>query len=184
MTLLLGVLLGAAGVGGGYFYFSTRSAGNDFITIVFTEKEIQEKIGRKFPQEKEVLKVIKIIIEEPEVKFIGKNNRLQLSLTAKVVIPFFRTDEISGVFSSSVRYEKDDHTLRTSDYQVESLKTDLLPAEYEGKVRVAFSLLASGLLDDQVVYTLKTEDYKGKMAEMLLKKIKVKEGRLEVILGL
>ncbi|MFT6861632.1 MAG: hypothetical protein ACJAVK_000184 [Akkermansiaceae bacterium] len=184
IVLLIGVMIGAAGVVGGYFYFSARTAGHDFVTLVFTEKEIQEKIGRKFPKEKEVFNIIKIVIEEPEVSFMGENNRLQLSLKAKVIVPYLRTDDIRGVFSSSLRYERDDHTLRTSDYRVESLKTEVLPKKYEDRVREAFGFLASTLLDDQIVYTLKAKDYQGKMAEMLLQEIKVKEGRLEVVLGL
>ena len=111
VVLLIGVMIGVVG---GYFDFSARTAGDDFVTLVFTEKEIQEKIGRKFPKEKEVFNIIKIVLEEPEVTFMGE----------------------------------------------------------------------STLLDDQVVYTLKAKDYQGKMAEMLLQEIKVKEGRLEVVLGL
>lgn len=184
LILLTGLLLGAAGVIGGYFYFSNNPAGDDLVTLVFTEEEIQERIGRKFPKEEELLKFVKIIINEPEVTFRGDENRIQLSLNAQVVIPFFRTDEISGVFSSSIRYEKEDHTLRTSDYTVESLKTEALPEKYEGPVRAAFSIAARQFLDDQVVHTLKTEDYQGKMTAMVLQKIEIEEGRLEVILGL
>lgn len=184
LTLVIGLLLGAAGVIGGYFYFSTRTAGDDFLTLVFTEEEIQEKIGRKFPKEEELLSYTKIVIEEPEVKFLGDSQRIQLSVTANVIIPLIRTDKISGVFTSSLRYEKEDHTLRTSDYTVESLETRAISKKYEGLVRSAFSLAARKFLDDQTVHTLKTDDYKGRAAGMFLQKIRVKEGHLEVVLGL
>ena len=184
ITLIIGILIGAVGVIAGYFYLVSRPAGDDLVTVVFTEEEIQNMIGRKFPREEELLKFVKITINEPDVAFLGDENRIQLTLNAQVVIPFFRTDEISGVFSSSIRYEKEDHTLRTSDYTVESLKTDVLSEKYEGPVRAAFSLAARKFLEDQIVYTLKKEDYKGKMTEMLLQEVKVEEGQLVIILGL
>jgi len=182
--LLIGLVIGAVGVIGGYFYFSTREAGDDFVRVVFTEEEIQEKIGRKFPQEKEILRFFKLVIEEPKVTFLGKKNRIQLAIDAKFIVPLIRTDEISGLFEGSVRYEKEDQTLRVSDFEVVTLDTEELPEKYEGPVRAAFNLAAIKFLDDKVIHTIKKDDLKGKAAELLLKDLKVKEGELEVVLGL
>lgn len=154
------------------------------VILVFDESEIQEKIGRKFPKEEEVLKYIKVVIEEPKITLLGDKNRIQLEVEAKSVIPFLRTDKISGVFESSIRYEKEDHTLRISDFQVITLNTKEIPEQYEALVRAGFNLAAKRLIDDRVVYTIKRKDYKNQAAELLLQEIKVKKGQLEVLLGL
>ena len=184
IPLIAGVFLGAGGIIGGYFYFSNREAGDEMLTLVFTEEEIQEKIGRKFPKEEEILKVGKLVIEEPKITLLGKRNRLQIDISAKSIIPFMRTDEISGVFESSVRYEKEDHTLRISDFQIVSLNTEHISERVEPLVRLGFNVAAKKFIEDQVVYTLKTKDWEKHAAQLLVKKIKVKKGTLEVILGL
>lgn len=184
IPFVLGILLGAGGVIGGYFYFSTREAGDDMLTIVFTEEEIQDKIGRKFPKEEEILRYMKLVVDEPKVTFLGKKNRLQIAVEAKLIIPFLRTDTVGGVFESSVRYEKEDKTLRISDFEVVSLNTEELPKEYEGMVRAAFNLLALKLLDDKVIHTIKKKDLGDQVADLLLQRINIKKGELEVVLGL
>lgn len=184
LVLLAGILLGAGGIIGGYFFFSTREAGDEMVSLVFTKEEIQEKIGRKFPKEKDILKVSKLIIEEPKVTLLGKKNRLQIDISAKSIIPFVRTDEISGVFESSIRYEKEDQTLRISNFQIISLNTEHIPERIEPLVRLGFNAAAKNFIEDHVVYTLKKKDYQTHAAELLLKEVKVKKGSLEVILGL
>ena len=184
ITLLIGVLLGAALTITGYFLFTTFDLGDETITVTFTEEEIQQKIGRKFPKKEKILDYIPIVIQEPIVKFLGDTKRVQLSVDASIAIPFIASENVTGVFTSSLRYEKDDQTLRISDLTVENISTSSLPSQFEEPVRAALTIAARQYLDDYTVYTLKKKDYKGKMAELLLKKIKVKNGRLEVILGI
>ncbi|MDB4652912.1 DUF1439 domain-containing protein [Akkermansiaceae bacterium] len=184
LVLLAGILLGVGGIIGGYFFFSTREAGDEMVSLVFTEEEIQEKIGRKFPKEEDILKVGKLVIEEPKVTLLGNKNRLQIDISAKSIIPLVRTDEISGGFESSIRYEKRDQTLRISDFQIISLDTEHIPERIEPLVRLGFNVAAKNFIEDHVVYTLKKKDYQAHAAELFVKQVKVKKGSLEVILGL
>ncbi len=184
ITLVFGLFAGALIVIVGYFYLSSRELGDETFTVTFTEEEIQEKIGKDFPKEDRILNYIPIVIEEPVVKFLGDSNRVQISAKATIAIPFIRSEEVSGTFTGAIRYERGDGTLRTSDLTVENLTTTSIPKKYESAVRAALTLTARKYLEDHILHTLEKEDYKGKMAEMLLQKIKVKDGRLEVILGL
>lgn len=184
ITLIAGLLAGAAIVIGGYFFLTSSELGDETLTISFTEAEIQKKIGKDFPKKERILNYIPIVIEEPIVKFLGDSNRVQLSVEANIAIPFIRTEEVIGTFTSSVRYEKEDQTLRIDDLTVESLEIQSMPKQYQKAVQAALTLAARKYLDDHIVHTLDPKDYKGKMAEMFIQKIKVKDGRLEVILGL
>ncbi len=182
--LLIGLVVGGALVIGGYFFLESRELGDDSVKIIFTEKEVQDKIGEDFPKTEKILQYIPVVIQEPVVRFLGESNRVQLSAKASVSIPFLRTDDVEGVFTGSVRYENEDKTLRISDLTVESLTTESLPTQYQEAVRLALTVAARKYLDDHVVYTLEPKDYAGKMAEMFVQKINVKKERLEVVLGL
>lgn len=186
ITLIVGLLGGAAIVIGGYFFLTSSELGDETLTVSFTEAEIQEKIGKDFPKKERIPFVIPIpiVIEEPIVKFLGDSNRVQLSVVANIAIPFIRTEEVIGTFTSSIRYEKEDKTLRIDDLIVESLEIQSMPKQYQKIVQTALTIAARKYLDDHIVHTLDPKDYKGKMAEMFIQKIKVKDGRLEVILGL
>ena len=82
ITLLIGVLLGAALTITGYFLFTTFDLGDETITVTFTEEEIQQKIGRKFPKKEKILDYIPIVIQEPIVKFLGDTKRVCLLYTS------------------------------------------------------------------------------------------------------
>lgn len=168
----------------GYFILRARGVEGEIITITFTEAEIQEKIGRKFPKKERILEVFPLVIQEPQVKFLGERNRIQLTTTATLEIPFARAQELTMVASSSLRYEDEDKTLRVSEITVEEFETNGLKKVYAEASRLALTLVARKELEDTVVYTLEPEDYKKIISRMLIRKIRIKEGRLEVILGL
>lgn len=182
-TLLMGFLIGAAAVVGGYLVLSSQKSREELLILTFTEAEIQERLARKFPKEEKVLGFIKIVIDEPAVAFLGNDNRIQLATRARIIIPLVGTEEIGAAFSSSIRYQQEDHTLRTADYQVEDLDTDRLPEEYESTVRAVITAAARELLHDEVIHTVKDEDVEGKLTRLFLQELKVKKGELEVVLG-
>lgn len=184
LILLVGLLLGAAGVIGAYVYFSSHQAGDEILTLTFTEEDLQEKLGRKFPKEEKLLGLITVVIEEPRVDLMGLDNRIRLQAKAVVTIPFVSVEELDLTVSSSVRYNAEDHTVRISDYEVENLKTDRLPKKYETLVRSAITAAARELFDDEVVHTIKDQDFEDKVGRLLIQKITVKNGVLEVSLGI
>ncbi len=182
--LALGLILGAITVIAGYFWLSSSERGDESVTLTFTEEEVQEKIGKKFPKKERILDYIPVVIEEPIVKFLGDSKRVQLSVKATMSIPFIHTEDVFGVFTSSVRYKKEDHSIRISDLTVESISTSRIPKKFEEPIRLALTTAAREYLDDHTVYKIKPKDTPRAMAEMLVQKIKVKNGRLEIILGL
>ncbi len=183
-ALIAGAILGAVIVIITYFYLSSREAGDETLTLSFSEAEIQEKIGKDFPKDEKILDYIPVVIEEPTVKFLGDSERVQLSVKAILSIPFVTSEEVIGVFTSSIRYESEDKTLRISDLTVESIRTSRLPEKFEEPIRLALTAAARKYLDDHIVHQIKPKDIPRAMAEMLLQKIKIRSGRLEVILGL
>jgi hypothetical protein len=184
LILLIGLVLGAAAVVGGYIFLSDRQEGDEIIALTFTEEELQAKIARKFPKEEKVLGIIDIVIDEPKVDLVGLDNRIRFQATATVIVPFVGEEKIGAVFSSSIRYNQKDHTLRTSDYELEELQTDRLPKKYEPTVRTSITAASRELFDDEIVHTIEDKDLEEKLGRLLIQEIRVKNGRLEVSLGL
>lgn len=184
LGILLGLVLGAAGTIGGYLILKETRLGDDGITLTFTEAEIQSRLGEKFPKSERLLDIIPVQIGVPQVHFLGESNRVELTMEANVAVPLMQTYQTRGVFTTSIRYEQDDHTLRLSDITVEELDATNLPEKFKAPLNLTLTAAARKYLNDHPVHTLEPKDYKGEMVKMFLRELKVKEGRLEVRLGL
>lgn len=184
VVLLTGAILVAASVVGGYLLLSGHQPGDEIVSLSFTEEELQAKISVKFPKKEKVLGIIDIIIDEPKVNLVGLDNRIRFQASATVVVPFVGEEKIGAIFSSSVSYNRADHTLRTSDYELEELQTDRISENYEPTVRTSITAASRELFDDEVVHTIEDEDLEDMLGRLLIQQIKVKNGRLEISLGL
>lgn len=183
-SLAIGLILGVIVTIGGYFYLKSHPDQDRGITVTFTEEEIQERLARKFPKTEMVWNVFPAVIDIPKVRFLGDTKRIELTLTGDLAVPFTTGYQVAGIFTSSLKYEQEDHTLRIDDVTVERIEATGLPEEYQETIRLILTGVARTYLDDHRVHEIDDKDYKDEMARMLLKEIKVKRGRLEVKLGL
>lgn len=184
MGLMIGLLLGVAGTIGGYILLKNTELGDKGIVVVFTEEDIQGKLGRKFPKSERILEVIPVEIGEPFVKFLGDSNRVQITMEAVVAVPLVQTFQTEAVVTTSVRYEPKDYTLRLSDITVESFDVTSLPKNLKEPLRLALTAAARKYLDDYPVHEVDSDDFEDEMVQLFVKDLKVKKGRLEVRLGL
>ena len=184
LGILVGLVLGAAATIAGYLILKETDLGNDAVTLSFTEAEIQSRLGEKFPKSERLLEIIPVEIGVPRVRFLGESNRVELTMAADVAVPLMQTFETRGVFTTSIRYEQEDQTLRLSDITVEELDATNLPEKFKAPLNLTLTAVARKYLNDHPVYKLEPKDFKGEMVKIFLQELKVKEGRLEVRLGL
>jgi hypothetical protein len=185
LGILVGLILGISGTIAGYFFLGDTKLGyDDGLTVTFTEAEIQGRLGEKFPKSERLLDLIPVEIAEPRVRFLRGSNRVELTMEADVAVPWVQTYRTTGVFTTSIRYEPEDQTLRLSDIKVEDFDATNLPEKFKAPLRITLTAAADKYLNDHPVHQLEPKDYKGKMVKMLLREITVKEGELEVKLGL
>ncbi|YCM45928.1 DUF1439 domain-containing protein [Verrucomicrobiaceae bacterium 227] len=182
--VMAGLILGAVLTIAGYFILRETRLGDEGITITFTEAEIQGRLGEKFPQSDRILEIFPVEIGEPRVRFLGESNRVELTMEADISVPLVQTYHSKGVFTTSIRYEPEDQTLRLSDITVEGFEVTDLPKKFEPHLRTTLTLAARKYLQDHPVHTLEPKDYKGEMVKMFLREIKVEKGLLKVRLGL
>ena len=185
LRTLVGVILGISGTITGYYFLGDTKLGYDAgLTVTFTEADIQERLGEKFPKSERLLDLIPVEIAEPKVRFLGGSNRVELSMEAEVVVPLVQTYRTTGIFTTSLRYEPEDQTLRLSDIKVEDFNATNLPEKFRGPLKITLTAVADKYLSDHRVHKLEPKDFKGEMVKILLQEITVKHGKLEVKLGL
>ncbi len=178
------MLLGAALTIGGYLFFTKTKYGDDSVRVSFTEAEVQKRIAKKFPIEEKVLDYIPVKIHEPTIKFLGDSKRVKVDVKASLDLPLLKTETLDGSFTGSIAYEKEDKTLRLSNLTVEQIATHRLKGRYQEATRLALTAAARKYLDDYILYTIEPKDLPRKAAELFVQKINVKDGRIEVVLGL
>ena len=181
--LLIGIILGVVGALGPGLLKKT-SIGSKGLVVTFTEAEIQERLEGKFPKSEKLLEIFPVEIGVPTVRFLDDSDRVELTMNAGVSVPFVQTYEAKGIFTTTIRYEQKDQTLRLSEVTVEGVEATNLPKKYEDPLRVTMTLAARKYLEDYPVHTLKQKDVKDELVRMFLKDLKVRNGRLEVTLGL
>lgn len=182
--LTLGLLVLAAVIIASYLFIKRGRMDDEGLVLTFSEQEIQDKLGEKFPKNEKIYEVIPVVIEEPRVKFLEEQNLVRIALTARVDVPFSKKYQASTVFTGSIRYQREDRTLRLSSLEVEEFRATDLPEKFEEPVGLLINVLAMKYLDDYRIYEVKAEDFGDRAAALFLKRVEFQNQQLEVTLGL
>ena len=151
---LLGVALAAlAGCVGG---FGPR-------TIELPEARLQELVARHFPVDKRVLDAIDLTLESPRIGLQPEVNRISVEVALRASGGNAISARLAGSLrvSEGLRFEPSDNTIRLVDVRVERFVIDGLPAGWQRQLDRLGKPLARGLLEDQVLYTLRPKDVAG-----------------------
>jgi hypothetical protein len=152
-ALCVGAIAGAAltipGCGG----FGPR-------TVELPQARLQELVARHFPVDKRLLDVIDLTLDSPRVGLQPEANRIsvEVALRANGGGPIQTRLSGSLLVSEGLRFEPSDNTVRLVDVQVERFVIDGLPASWQRQLDRLGKPLARGLLEDQVLYTLRPKD--------------------------
>ena len=152
-ALCVGAIAGAAltipGCGG----FGPR-------TVELPQARLQELVARHFPVDKRLLDVIDLTLDSPRVGLQPEANRIsvEVALRANGGGPIQTRLSGSLLVSEGLRFEPSDNTVRLVDVQVERFVIDGLAASWQRQIDRLGKPLARGLLEDQVLYTLRPKD--------------------------
>jgi len=154
------------------------------VELTFTEAELREKLGKKFPKTEKIYGVVPVIIEKPEVQLIDDEERVRLGLTARVEVPFKGSYEATLKFSSGIIFDGEAKALQLTKIEVEGIQATKLPEKYEPALKILSTLLAQKYLEGHEVYRLKSEEMGDKTVRYLIKDLRIKHGELAITLGL
>jgi len=132
-------------------------------TIELPQARLQELVARHFPVDKRLLDAIDLTLDSPRVGLQPEANRISVELALRVRGGGAIQTRLSGslLVSEGLRFEPSDNTIRLVDVQVERFVIDGLPANWQRQLDRLGKPLARGLLEDQVLYTLRPKDVAG-----------------------
>ncbi len=129
-------------------------------TIVLSQDRLQEMVARRFPVDKRVLDAIDLTLDSPRVGLQPDLNRISVEVALRASGGSAIAARLAGslLVSEGLRFEPSDNTIRLVDVRVERFVIDGLPSSWQRQLDRLGKPLARGLLEDQVLYTLRPKD--------------------------
>jgi hypothetical protein len=182
-SLAILVVVAVLVVAGAVYYFSERG-----YRIVLTAEEIEERVGKDFPLEKEYLKFVTLRLSEPDVDFLEATERVRVSLDALLTLRFPGSEqkEVDGACAVTfgLKFDAEASSFYLVDSEVESLDIEGVPPMWAKKVGDFAIATANLYLTRYPVYTIEPKDIKGVATTMVLQDVTVRRGKLVIRLGI
>lgn len=148
--------------------------------FTFTKPELQQKIKKAFPLEKQIL-IAKLSLNDPEVLLNPSSDRIGLGMTASANIgPLAFPGRID--LDGKLRYDGPSGAFFLDEPTVTKMDFENLPKDQEPTIREAATAILRATLPSVPLYKLETKTEK--TAKLLIRKVQVKEGKLLVDMGL
>lgn len=126
-------------------------------TLRLSERELAQRLARRFPRTQRVAEVFDVTLSEPALKLLPERNRLAcaLALQLRNRLTDSRHDGRLA-FESGLRWEPQDASLRLSQVAVQQLQLDAGGSgrALSGVLQRVGSLLAEQLLEDLPLWQL------------------------------
>ena len=170
VTLLMLVCTGAAGCTASY-------------TIRFTAAEIQQSLNRKLPISKSKF-LVRVTVQSLEVELVQGPDRILLR--PQVGLSIVGQSALSGraLVEGQIRYAPDSGEFFFDAPKVVEVTIAGIPDSMRPIAEELIAKSAEAYLTTTPVYRLKQTDFKQSLARMLLKSVKVRDGQLEVVIGM
>jgi len=154
-------------------------------TIVITQTDIEQTLNQHFPM-KNTGRFTRVNVKEPLVQLQNGSERINFGLTIDIEVVKPKQAHYSGniLMSANLAYDSDKGSFYLVDAEIEQFDIDGVSAAKAALITKATTKLLYFSLDRWPVYTLKQSDVKQNLAKILLKSVEVKEGNIEVKLGL
>ena len=162
-------------------------------TLTFTRDEIQAKVEEKFPIERTAT-IVNLELTNPDIVLENGSNRIGLKADATAKLPGSGLAGLIGMGGNShtgsvyiegdVDYGPEEGTFYFTNGKIKELKIEGLPEQLSGPISKLADAAASNNLNKVPLFTLNEKDMKERAAKFFLKKARVRDGKLEVIVGL
>lgn len=162
-------------------------------TLVFSQGDLQAKLVGAFPVEKEKYRLT-IQLSDPEIKLVEGSDRVGFEMSAAVTYPEVKVlgktlvdggTVDGGRFGvmGNVIYDEEKKAFYLGEPDILRLDVPHLPKKYEGTVRKAVQEILEVVLKRMPIYRLKDKTMKQKATRLLLKEVRVVDGKLHLKVG-
>lgn len=124
--------------------------------FTLSERQILAALSERFPANRRVLEVFDVRLASPRMKLLPAEDRLMLGFDLGVQERLLTSRAFKGnlMFSSGLRFDAGDATVRLDRVRRENLSIDGLPSLLASNVNRWGGLLAEELLEGAVVHTV------------------------------
>ena len=179
---LFGLIFICIVIAGAALFFVSKKG----LTIPLTETFLNRQLEQQFPIEESYMLIFHLELDNPKVHLDSGTDKLGLMLDAFFRIGTKGADPYKGNIDveSDLRFDQNEGKLYLVNPEVRKFAVDGIKEKDTKKAILAVNMALSDLLNDFPIYTLDETDRAQKTAKMLLKDIKIENGRLKIVFGL
>lgn len=162
-------------------------------TLTFTRNEIQNKVEEKFPIKRSQM-VVTLVLTDPNVVLEEGSNQIGLKADAEAKLPGSGLGSLIGIGHDSykgtvyiegdVEYDPVEGTFYFIKGKIKEISIEGFPEQIKKPVSEMANIAVGNNLARVPLFTLNEKDMKERAARFFLKSAKVRNGKLEVVVGL
>jgi len=154
-------------------------------TFSFTQQQIAEQLGKRFPMHKTYLVLIDVHYENPRVQLTDGSSDIAVGVDARVDGPV-KGKELKGSADlvTKIAYDSSRGTFVLHDARLVSLEVAGVSGDVADRVKGVANQLAAERVSGIPIYKLRPADVKTALARLVLKSVSVRNGVLHVEVGL
>ncbi|MEY8876050.1 MAG: hypothetical protein AB9M60_06055 [Leptothrix sp. (in: b-proteobacteria)] len=122
--------------------------------LLLTEQQMLDALVGRFPVQRRFAEIFDLKLSQPSLKLLPADNRLALGLGVGVQERLLTRREFTGnwAFSSGLKLDLADASVRLADVRTDSLRIEGLPSSVAGPLDVFGGRLIDDLLEGQVLH--------------------------------
>ena len=128
-------------------------------TLVISADDLQQRLATFFPVQRDVLNLIRVSVDVPELQMLPASNRMALLVHAAVQERAGLRDYRGSMAASfGLRFDPGASTVNMVDVKLDSVQIDGLPAGAQKAVTGLGALIAKDRLEGHVLYRIRAQD--------------------------
>jgi hypothetical protein len=163
--------------------FSACSMSN--YTVDISQSELQEHINKKFPIEQNIM-FGELSLANPKIKLDDVKHRLIVGFDFEYKMPFFSKQSAYMEASGNLSYDKNKSAFYLKKPEIENIKYQnaSLKKVVPDSMKNMMNTFISEFFSKQEIYKIKDDSLKSKLYKKTLKKVDIRDGNLQLTLGL
>lgn len=154
--------------------------------VVIEKHEIQQVVDSKLPFRKKYFLFFELVINAADVIIIDGEDRIGINSKMELGVNIGKEKDsfdCAVLGSGKIRYEQNDGALYLNDLRVDKLNLQGVPEKYKNKMSEIATLLLKDYYLKKPIYRLDRGSIKIQMARLILKNLKIINGKLHLYMG-
>ncbi len=153
-------------------------------TIEISQKELQEKIDKKFPIEKKRL-FFTTIISDPNVILKDELNKIKMAFDLRLVVTKELQFKTSAVLFGTLLYKPEEKSIYFKDLILEELDLKEIPLEFHSVIKNSVQEAITRYINVKPIYKIEDKNTtSSKLLEVFVKDIKIENKTIYIKLSI